>query len=165
MFGLVVSFFIYNQQFLLGYCNFAFGMGLFAVTSALWIERREADGGRWPMGSIAHVTVLAFATYVAHLSAFMTLLVVIGAMTATRIVQERAVKRGDVLGVVPLVPGVLWFVRGFLGATSGHGATGWAPFAMNARNFTTLLTGYDARVDVLSWVVVAVLVVRGAIAL
>jgi hypothetical protein len=152
--ALICSFFVYNQQFLHGYVNFIFSMGLALVVLALWLQSRE----RWSARRLALVTVLATLAFFAHLSGFATLAVAVAVMILARVMATRALDGHAVASAVPLVPGTLVFVLGFLRQAPGGGGLSFAPLTYNLRDSMTLLTGYDPVVDVVSMMVVAVLI-------
>ena len=156
--ALVCSFFIYNQQFLHGYCNFAFGMGLCLVVLAMWLRRQD----RMRVGHALVLTLLASLVFLAHLSAFATLGIAVAAVTIFRsVARGRATGRWitgrAILGVVPLVPGTATFFLGFLRKTGGGDPIVFAPITYNVRDSVTVLVGYSPAVDAASLVVVAIL--------
>lgn len=156
--ALVCSFFVYNQQLLHGYCNFAFGMGLCLVVLALWIRWR-ARLGAWHTLALA---ILSSLVFLCHLSAFATL----GIAVATITVLDALARRRDagpwitgpaILGVLPLIPGTVTFFLGFLRATGGNDPIVYAPITYNLRDAVTVLVGYSPAVDAASLVVAALL--------
>lgn len=155
--ALVCSFFIYNQQLLHGYCNFAFGMGLCLVVLAMWLRRRD----RMNAWHALLLSVLASLVFLAHLSAFATLGIAMAAVTlvdaAARGRTARPWITGQaILGVVPLVPGTVTFFLGFLRKTGGDDPIVFAPITYNVRDAVTVLVGYSPAVDAASLVVVAI---------
>lgn len=153
--ALICSFLVYNQQFLHGYVNFIFSMGLGMIALALWVQSRE----RWSAWRLLLVTALATMVFFAHLSGFATVAVAVAVMLVTRLLLSRSLDRHVVAGAVPLVPGTIVFFLGFLRQAPGGGGVSFPPLSYNLRDSMTLLTGYDAAVDAASMVVVAVLIV------
>lgn len=163
--ALVCSFFVYNQQFLHGYCNFAFGMGLAMVALALWIRWREQPARpRTEAARSLALTVLGSMVFLCHLSAFAAL----GIAVATLIVLDAVARRraGDgwagilgrmTLGALPLVPGTATFFAGFLRATGGEHPLVYPPPLYNLRDAVTVLVGYSPAVDAASLALVALL--------
>lgn len=153
--ALVCSFFVYNQQFLHGYCNFVFSMGLALLALSLWIESRD----RWSIARVLILTLVATQVFFAHLSGFATLGIAVAAMTLSRLASQRRIDLGAVAGAIPLVPGTIVFFLGFLKQTGdSDSGTAFAPLLYNIRDSMTVLTGYDKRLDMASMAVVAALV-------
>jgi hypothetical protein len=152
--ALVCAFFVYNQQFLHGYVNFSFGMGLALVALALWLSWRE----RLATWRIAPLTALGTAVFLAHLSAFATLALAVTAMTAVRLVEQRRVTPDMLLAAVPLLPGVAAFFYGFLSRTGEGNPIAYPPLVYNLRDSVTVLVGYSPILDAISLVAVAALV-------
>jgi hypothetical protein len=155
--ALVCSFFIYNQQFLHGYCNFAFGMSLCLVVLAVWLRHRD----RIRAWHALVLSVLASLVFLAHLSAFATLGIAVAAVTVLdAAARGRATGRWitgrAILGVVPLLPGTVTFFLGFLRKTGGDDPIVFAPLTYNVRDAVTVLVGYSPAVDAASLVVVAI---------
>ncbi len=151
--ALICSFFVYNQQFLHGYVNFLFSMGLALVALAYWLENRR----RLTAVRVLILALLATAVYFSHLSGFATLGIAVALMTLSDAVKRRGITAAMALGVLPLVPGTALFAFAFLGRAGGGGVS-FPPIAYNVRDSLSLLTGYDQRVDVASMALVAVLV-------
>lgn len=149
--ALVCAFFVYNQQFLHGYVNFAAGMGLALVTLALWLAWRE----RLASWRIAPLTILGAAVFLAHLSAFATLALAVAAITAVRLVENRRVSRDMLLAAVPLLPGTALFFHGFLSRTGEGNPIAYPPVVYNLRDSVTVLVGYSPAMDAISLVAVA----------
>jgi hypothetical protein len=141
--ALICSFFVYNQQFLLGYVNFAFGIGLFLIVLALWLEHRD----QWTAVWLTLCTLLGLATFLAHLSAFASLAVAVAAMTVARFVATKKITRDLVLGVIPLLPGTVIFFYGFLSKTGKGSEIQFGGIGQNLREGLTLLTGYHRLFD------------------
>jgi hypothetical protein len=152
--ALVCSFLVYNQQFLHGYVNFSFGMGLAIVALALWLRWRERLAG-W---RLVPLTALGLAVFLAHLSAFATLAIAVATMTAVRLASTRRITLDMVLAAVPLMPGVIAFFHGFLSRTGEGNPIAYPPILQNVRDSVTVLVGYSEIMDAISLVAVAVLV-------
>lgn len=152
--ALVCGFFVYNQQFLHGYCNFMFGMGLALVALALWLAWRD----RLASWRLLPLTGLGFAVFLSHLSAFATLGIAVVAMTAARLVARRRVTGDMVLAAIPLLPGTVTFFYGFLARTGEGHPIVFPPVTYNLRDSVTVLVGYSPLLDAISLVLVAALV-------
>lgn len=144
--ALVCGFFVYNQQLLHGYVNFAFGMGLALLALALWLRWRE----RLASWRLAPLTALGAAVFLAHLSAFATLALTMTAMTAVRLVEKRRITRDMLLAAAPLLPGTIAFFYGFLARTGGGHPVAYPPVLYNLRDSVTVLVGYSPTMDAIS---------------
>ena len=152
--ALVCSFLVYNQQFLHGYVNFSFGMGLALFALALWLRWREQLFS-W---RLVPLTVLGLAVFLAHLSAFATLAIAVATMTAVRLATRRRITLDMVLAAVPLMPGVIAFFHGFLSRTGEGNPVVYPPILYNLRDSVTVLVGYSEIMDAISLLAVAILV-------
>lgn len=152
--ALVCSFLVYNQQFLHGYVNFSFGMGLALFALALWLRWRE----RLASWRLVPLTALGLAVFLAHLSAFATLAIAVATMTAVRLAASRRLTLDMLLAAVPLMPGAIAFFHGFLSRTGEGNPIAYPPLLHNLRDSVTVLVGYSEIMDAISLVAVAALV-------
>lgn len=152
--ALVCSFFAYNQMFLHGYVNYSLGMALALFALALWLTWREQLAS-W---RIVPLTALVLAVFLGHLSAFVTLGIVMFTVTVMRLVARRRITLDMVLAGVTLVPGVIMFLHGFLQRTGQDDPIAYPSIFHNLRDSPIVLVGYSVTMDAISMVAVAILV-------
>ncbi|MCG8422529.1 MAG: hypothetical protein MJE77_31830 [Proteobacteria bacterium] len=155
--ALIASFFVYNQQFLHGECNFVFSMGLCLHALSLWIANRK----RFGLASAVAITLVATSAFVAHLFGFAIFVAATVAMTLSRLARRRTVEPNLVVGLLPLIPGTVLsalLIAGVVGSPPDLGAgVLYAPLSHTVRNSLTVLTGYDVATDIASVGVICLL--------
>ena len=119
---LLASFFAYNANFMWGFFNYCFGMGLSFLVFAAWIA---SDGKRRPLRMTGFACAVT-AIYFCHLFAAATLLVMIGCYELEKAWHERP--RTPITFAARELPVAFIFIPAFLafvflkphGADSGH---------------------------------------------
>lgn len=110
----------YSHFFLMGMLNFVFGLGMFAVTLALWLSYRQ----RWTAWRALAVSALVTASYLAHLSAYAFLGFTFVTLVGCDLYRQRRVTQGMIISLSTLVlPLICFFV--FMGGTGEVGGTEW----------------------------------------
>ncbi len=132
----------YHSNFLYGFVNYSFGLGLFLVAMALWIRFRS----HWTAPRCLLITVLAVAAYLAHLSAFVFL-----AMGAAWLflwdcrAQQRVVWR-EALPLLTLAPPVLLYLYPWTNRVTFHHPV-WPSIAEKIVGSVALFIGYEYAID------------------
>jgi hypothetical protein len=140
--ALPCCFIAYNSNFLYGFVNYSFGVGLFCVTLSYWLEwRRGLNVGRFLL-----VALLVFCSYLAHLSAysFLCATFVVVAAWEYRAGKESLAK--TVLKLAPLVFPAALFVL-FMRGGGKDGWVGWNTPAGKAVGLLSPVLTYDYALD------------------
>jgi len=108
---LAAGFFAYNANFMWGFLNYCFGMGLGFLALAAWIAS-DGKRGSW---RIAGFTLLATAVYFCHLFAFATLMFLIicyeiGALWEQKDLSWRTVLARTAPVILIVIPAALAFL-------------------------------------------------------
>jgi len=145
--ALPALFLFYNSLLLYGFVNYMWGIALFLLTAAVWLafEKKPTFGN----GALA--TLLATATYFAHLSGFFFLCVFVGIFTALNLFASRRLKLWHVLAFVPLVPALLAFIS----PKHNKGDTSlvlWATPREKLLHMWVLFSGYSTLMDAVTLV-------------
>jgi hypothetical protein len=136
----------FNETLLLGFLNFTAATGLALLLAAGWLRWREAQPGR----AVALAIPGAVALFFCHLMGLLLFAVLIGAheVTALRRVSPRSIaRRAAVLGLVFVVPLMLYAVSGL------QGMDGDAEFLSPAAKAAQLLApfvNYSLPLDLLT---------------
>ena len=96
------SFAVFNSAFLYGFVNSCFSTALFLITFAVWLRLRRG----WTVTSWLAATILATATYLAHLSGFVFLGLALAVCWATEWIQKRDGIRVALVDFSVLLPAV-----------------------------------------------------------
>lgn len=112
--------FAYNSMFIMGFVNYMFGLGMFFISAAVWLRFRR----RWSPATVAVMSLLAFAGFLSHLSAYLFLGVTIVVVTAFDYLSARTINRNMFIGLLPLVPPLLAFVA-FMEGSGRVGGIEW----------------------------------------
>lgn len=121
--SLVTTFFLYNFTFAYGFVNYMFGLGLFFITLALWMFWRSA----WTYSRIVVLCLLAMASYVSHLSAFVFLGISVSCLTAFHVAKSRSFQFQHGIGLFPLVLPTLEYLRHSLMTGPNSPMVWWHP--------------------------------------
>jgi len=129
---------VYSSMLLYGFVNYVFGLALFLIVFACWLEwRRDWTGWR-----VAAMVLLVTTAYLAHLSAYAFLGFAFLTVTAWRLARRHLRVGPALLGLAPLLPPLfLFFIfmtrTGRVGAvqwnTLGNKLAGLAPFFLSYR--------------------------------
>lgn len=179
---LIACFFAYSESFLLGYCNFTFGLGLALLAIGMFVRimRRDVDSvahgpnrasgatdappARKPPSALVFAAV-AFLVVVSHAAAFVTMgLGVTGVLIAE--LWERK-KSGRPLELVklakraaPLAPAVLYFAVWLAAFADRSADKAFASVGTSARLLVlTILPTYNPKLDL---AVVGIVLLVGA---
>ncbi|MBS1853195.1 MAG: hypothetical protein JST79_20025 [Acidobacteria bacterium] len=148
--AILCAFFVYNSQFLYGYVNYVFGLGVFCLAFACWLRWRAS----WTPLRLLVLTLLSLASYISHLTSFGFLGVCLVVTTAHDFIQEGKSSRNVALSLLPLSPSIL--VALFYGrASQGVGPTEWL-LSPKLMGWAALLASYDHLLD---WILAAMVVV------
>lgn len=99
-------FFIYNTMLIYGFVNYLFGLGMFLITLAVWLRWRK----RWNLNTFVIVSLLAFACYVSHLSAYLFLGLALSTITFFDFIRAKSITKKMVMGLLPLLPPLAVFL-------------------------------------------------------
>ncbi|MBI3824052.1 MAG: hypothetical protein HY289_15395, partial [Planctomycetes bacterium] len=128
----------YHSQFLYGFTNYSFGLGLFLVALAAWIHWRT----RWSAMRLTFMTLLALASCFSHLSALIFLAGAALALTGSDALRQRAVTTDMLLGLAPVLAPFAIFLRG--GGSSGFE---YGTLMNKLAGALCLVRGYHRHVD------------------
>lgn len=152
---LIACFFAYNESFLLGYCNFTFGLGLALLAIGMFVRimGRDVDGGARKSPSPIVFGVIALLVVVSHAAAFVTMGIGVTGVLLAELWDRKQKGVGFDLGglakrAAPLIPAVLYFSI-WLGAFADRGADkAFASVGTSARLLIlTILPTYSAKFD------------------
>ncbi len=135
------AFFFYNWLLLYGMVNYAASLALFMIAAAIWLRFSKSLTLFW--GTAA--TLVACATYVAHLSGFVFLCVFAGMWTLAQVVEQRKVSGMHLLPLLPLLPGLAGYATLQKGDVS---QIEWATPVEKVAHFWTLFAGYATWTEV-----------------
>ena len=140
--ALPCCFLVYNSNFLYGFVNYVFGVGLFCVTLSYWLEWR----GRLNVWRFLLVTLLVVCSYFAHLStySFLGATFVVVAAWDYRAGGESLTKA--VLKLAPLVFPAALFVL-FMRGGGKDGWIGWNTPAGKAVGLLSPVLTYNYALD------------------
>jgi hypothetical protein len=116
------SFLVYNSMFLWGFVNYIVGLGLFLVSLAIWLHNASRN---WTIVRLSIVSALVLLTYLAHLSAFVLLVVTLMVLSLRDIVRARRRVRRTIVGLIPMLPALL-VLQLFAQKVGSIGAIAWA---------------------------------------
>lgn len=133
---------VFNQTVFWGFVNYFFGVGLFLVTFALWLRYRK----RWTWARLALVVVLAYAAFIAHLSAYAFMGVAVTTVTLFDAWKARRVTKGMLSGLAPLVPPLATFVA-FMRGPGKTGELVWGDGVAKVINLAAWPVGYNYALD------------------
>lgn len=102
----LASFFVLCEPFLLGYCNFAFGVGLALATLALLVRAAKQPVG-WGLG-LALPLLLSLATAASHAAAIVTLGLATLGLAITQALGRHGLRRAAIT-CASIAPGALYF--------------------------------------------------------
>lgn len=98
--ALAATYFTFNYAFAYGFVNYMFGLGVFFLTLATWMQMR----GAWTGRRVALVAVLTLACYYSHLSSFVFLSVAVAFLSVLHLTKTRHLRSQDWMGLLPLLP-------------------------------------------------------------
>lgn len=140
--ALPCCFLAYNSNFLYGFVNYAFGVGLFCVTLSYWLEwRRELNARRFVL-----VALLVFCSYFAHLSAYSFLCATFAVVAAWDYRAGKESLSKTVLKLAPLVFPAALFVL-FMRGGGKDGWVGWNTPAGKVVGLLTPVSTYNYALD------------------
>ena len=146
-----------NSAFLYGFVNSAFSTALFLVTFAVWLRARR----KWTAASWLAVTVLATATYIAHLSGFVFLVLAMGVCWLLDLSLSRRIRLADLLGFSVLLPALLIQAYPWANRVRLTGSMGWGTVLKKLLGLASVFLGFHY---VLSACTIVVFVAAFAIA-
>lgn len=158
--ALPCCFFFYNSMLFYGFLNYMFGVGLFAVALAYWVEWRE----KWSAPRYACVSLLVLAAYLSHLSAYVFLGVAFAILTAWGYFKGARTLRAAAFDLGHLVPPLVTFAVYMSGSGEAGGVT-WNTVRDKLTSSLSLILSYDYKLDAVvgaALLVVAILVFRRA---
>ncbi|HKG14361.1 MAG TPA: hypothetical protein VKB12_13620 [Pyrinomonadaceae bacterium] len=140
--ALPCCFIAYNSNFLYGFVNYSFGVGLFCVTLSYWLEwRRESSVRRLPL-----VALLVVCSYLAHLSAYSFLCAAFVVVAAWDYGADKESLAKTVLKLAPLVFPAALFVL-FMRGGGSAGGLGWNTPAGKAVGLLSPVLTYNYALD------------------
>jgi hypothetical protein len=134
----LAAYFFFNAMFLYGFLNFVFGVGLFFVAYAAWLDDRRAPSP----ARFAAAVLLGPACYLAHKTAFGFL----GAAVLVHLARARAPLRALPRALAPIAAGGLIDRLGGVSAPYVEPAR-WDGLVGKARGFAMLFATYEPAVD------------------
>lgn len=140
--ALAFALLVFNQTVLWGFVNYFFGVGLFLITFSLWLRWRES----WTWVRLVLVVALAFAAFIAHLSAYAFLGVALTTVTLFDAWAARRATKGMLLGLAPLLPPLATFVA-FMRGPGRTGELVWGSAAAKVVNLAAWPVGYNYALD------------------
>ena len=156
--AIAAAFFFYNSLLLYGFVNYTWGVTMFLLASAAWLNfERERS-----VGACALAIAAGAVTYIAHLSGFFFLCVFIGLMSIFAVLRERRIRLWTVAGLLPIVPGLIAYAS--LGSARGDlGTVEWGALTTKAIHAGVLLSGYSVWMDAITvggWALAAAVVFK-----
>lgn len=142
--ALPCCFFFYNWMLLYGFINYLFGVALFSIALAYWMEWRE----RWTLPRYVCVSSLVFAAYLSHLSAYVFLGVAFTLLAGWGVFKHSLSLRAAAFNLAHLVPPLAAFAA-FMGKSGERGYTEWNTVGGKFIDALPLFRGYDYKTDVL----------------
>lgn len=141
----LACFFVFCEPFLLGYCNFTFGVGLALATLALLVRAAEKPSGA--VLGLALPLALSLATAVAHAAAIVTLGLGTVALAVTHASGRHGLRKAAITAA-SITPGALYFL-GWLVTQADRGKDkSWASPGTSLRALTqSILPSYEPRAD------------------
>jgi hypothetical protein len=140
---LVACFFVTCEPFLLGYANFAFGMGFALFSVAAILRGRDKGGLAWGLAA-----ALSLVTAASHAAAIVTLVIAAGALATSRLFLDRAGVRRAAAPLLAVAPGAAYFVFWALFLADKSKDRSWASPGTSLRTLlTSILPTYEARAD------------------
>ncbi len=152
--ALPCCFFFYNWMLLFGFINYLFGLALFAVALAYWMEWR----GKWTPLRYASVSLLVFSAYLAHLSAYVFLGVAFTLLAAWSYFKRERTLRAAAFDLSHLVAPLAAFAA-FMNRSGERGYTEWNTIRGKFIDALPLFNGYDYKSDVMFGVALLVIIV------
>jgi len=138
------AFLSYNMMFLTGFVNYVFGVGMFLIAFAAWLRFHP----HWTVWRFLLVTVLFFASYLAHLSAYSFLGFSCVVVCAADVLAARRIRLATIVSLVPLVPPVIAF-KAFMSSGGTVGKIVWSTVLDKLKDFSVLFRTYDHLFDLL----------------
>lgn len=146
----------YHSNFLYGFVNYAFGLGLFLIGLALWMRFRSG----WTVTRCLLVGSLAVAAYLAHLSAFVFLGMGAAWLFLWDCLRKRRIVWRDALPLLILSPSVLLYLYPWTNRVRFQHPV-WPTVPEKVFGLGALFIGYDYGTDAL--LLLALLSVAGLV--
>lgn len=153
--ALPCCFFLYNSMMFYGFINFMFGTGLFMVGLACWMRWR----GEWTAPRYAFVSLVAFASYLSHLAAYVFLGVSFALLAALLLFRRESTVRATAVDLGHLVPPLVAFAA-FMSGSGEAGSVAWNSVGGKFIDALLPVVSYNYRLDAL---LVVVLLVVGVV--
>jgi hypothetical protein len=134
----------YHSNFLYGFVNYCFGLGLFLVALALWMRFRS----HWTVPRCLLVAVLAMAAYLSHLSAFVFLGAGAGWLLLWDWWTRRRAHWPDAIPLLLLAPPALLYLYPWSNKVTFR-QPGWPSIAEKIVGAGALFIGYEYTIDAL----------------
>jgi hypothetical protein len=138
-----------NGTFLLGFLNFQLAIGLALLFAASWVRFRQTR----PAMTIALCTIGVGALFFCHLMGVLALLLLVGAHEITR---PAPVRRALLAAPLVLVPAALFMASALRGVST---EIQWQTWSQKLLRAAYGVLNYDIRLDILSAVAIAGLIV------
>jgi hypothetical protein len=156
--AIAAAFFFYNSLLLYGFVNYTWGVAMFLIAAAAWLEFERKRS----VGACVLAIVAGSVTYIAHLSGFFFLCVFVGLMSLFAIARDRRISLWKVAGFLPLAPGMIAYIS--LGRARGDlGTVEWGSLTTKVIHACVLISGYSVWMDAITvagWLLVAGAVLR-----
>jgi hypothetical protein len=135
-----LAFCVLNSMFLYGFLNYMFGVGLFCLALAAWLESRE----RWTPPRLLYVAALTLAAYLAHLTAYGCLAAAAGTLVLHDAWRRRRPPARLALDLLPLLPPLATFLA-YMRGGGEVGSVLWSSPLLKLVGLSALTTAYDDR--------------------
>jgi hypothetical protein len=142
-----------NGTFLLGFLNFQLAIGLALLFGASWVRFRQTR----PAMTIVLCSLGAAALFFCHLMGVLALLLLVGSY---EIVRPAPMRRALLAAPLALVPALLFMASALRGVST---EIQWEPWPQKLLHAAIAVLNYDVRIDIVSAVAVAGLIVLLAV--
>lgn len=151
-------FFFYNSTLLYGFVNYMVGVGLFCCALALRLRLRQC----WTLRRFLLLTLLAFLTFAAHLSAYFFLSVAMVVVTAWDYFTMKEKLRTAMLSLTPLILPLVSFIA-FMRSGGAIGQLHWNTVSGKLIGMLSPVLSYNHMLDVvlmIAFLGIAIVLVR-----
>ncbi|HEY0003490.1 MAG TPA: hypothetical protein VGB17_01675 [Pyrinomonadaceae bacterium] len=142
--ALPCSFFVYNSMLLYGFVNYVFGVGLFCLVLAYWLDWRKG----WTIMRFLLIIILVLCAFLVHLSAYSFLAATSAFVAAWDVFtgKERLVRAA--LSLAPLLLPVVLFIL-FMRGSGQAGQIEWNSLSGKLIGLMALVLSYNRTLDAL----------------
>lgn len=145
--------FFYNAMLFSGFLNFMFGVALFLLGLACWMRWR----GRWTAARYAAVSLVVFASYLAHLGAYVFLCVSFAVLALDALLRRETTARAVIADLAHVLPPLVAFAA-FMSGGGEAGGLAWNNVRGKLLNATLPFDTYNIKLDALFGAVLLVVI-------